>query len=215
MSKKVAVILSGCGVFDGAEIHEAVLSLYAIDKHGADYQVFAPDRPQYHVVNHITGKEMNETRNMLVEAARIARGKIKELSEYQPADYDALLLPGGFGVAKNFCNYAVEGPGMEIQTDIERMLKAQLAAGKPIGALCISPVLLAKITGAKVTVGDSESDIENTVKLGGTAISTKYNEVVIDEKYNIVTAACYQLNSNVYEVGVGAENVVKELLKIA
>ncbi|GAI95353.1 unnamed protein product, partial [marine sediment metagenome] len=141
-SKKFAVVLSGSGVFDGAEIHEATLTLYAIVKNGGTYEIFAPDIPQHHVVNHITGEEMNETRNVLIEAARIARGKIKPLSEFNEKDFDAIIFPGGFGAAKNLSSFAFDGVNCSVNKDVENSIKQMADAKKPIGALCISPVIL-------------------------------------------------------------------------
>jgi enhancing lycopene biosynthesis protein 2 len=145
--KIFAVILSGCGVYDGAEIHEAVLSLLAIQRNGAKYKVFAPDIQQHHVINHYTGKEVPESRNVLVESARIARGDIQPLNEFDPDEFDALLLPGGFGAAKNLSTFAFEGEDCTIEDEVADAVKGMAERGKPIGALCISPVILAKVLG--------------------------------------------------------------------
>lgn len=136
--KKVAVILSGCGVFDGAEIHESVFTLWAIAKSGASYTIFAPDVNQHHVINHLNGEQMKETRNVLVEAARIARGDIKPLSAYKAADFDALLLPGGFGAAKNLSSLAFEGPDCTVNAEVEQALKTTHAAKNP-SVPCVLP----------------------------------------------------------------------------
>src|SRR5210317_536991 len=144
-NKRVAVVLSGCGVFDGAEIHESVLTLLALDRQGAEYQCFAPDIPQHHVIDHITGNEMDESRSVLVESARIARGDIKALSEFDADDFDALMLPGGFGAAKNLSSLAFDGPDCSVNTDLKNAVSAMIDTGKPIGALCITPAVLAKI----------------------------------------------------------------------
>ncbi len=143
--KKFAVVLSGCGVFDGAEIHEATLTMLAIMKQGAQYEIFAPDIPQHHVINHINGEEMDEVRNVLIESARIARGKIKDLRQYDPNNFDALIFPGGFGAAKNLCDFAFSGADCIINPDVERAILKTAGKNKPIGALCISPVIFAKI----------------------------------------------------------------------
>ena len=107
-SKNILVILSGCGVYDGAEIHESVLTLLALARHGASVTIAAPNKDQMHVINHATGDVMSESRNVMVEAARIARGQITDLSEIQSGDYDAVFIPGGFGAAKNLCTFATE-----------------------------------------------------------------------------------------------------------
>ncbi|MGC9330965.1 MAG: isoprenoid biosynthesis glyoxalase ElbB, partial [Bacteroidales bacterium] len=138
MRKKIALILAGSGVYDGSEIHETTLSMYALAKNEIDYMCFAPDIKQAHVINHLTGKEMNETRNVLVESARLARGKIKDIRELHVNDYDGLLIPGGFGAAKNLSDFAFKGDNMNVQPDVEKVIKAFHDANKPIGALCIA-----------------------------------------------------------------------------
>lgn len=118
MSKKVAMILSGCGVYDGSEIHETVLTLLRLSQQGAQVQCFAPDKPQMHVLNHLNGEEMNEQRNVLVESARITRGEVKDVRELKASDFDALILPGGFGVAKNLSDFAVKGSDCTVDADV-------------------------------------------------------------------------------------------------
>lgn len=213
--KKFAVVISGCGVYDGTEIHEAVLSLYAISKNGAEYQVFAPDIPQHHVINHISCEEMNETRNVLVESARIARGNIEPLSAFKPQEFDALIFPGGFGAAKNLSTWAFEKSEAKINPDVERSIKDMVKAGKPIGALCISPVLLAKVLdGVEITIGDNKSTIEELIKTGANHKEAGHGEIVIDRKYKVVTTPCYMLDSSILQIGEGIENVVKTMLKM-
>ena len=141
---KIGVLLSGCGVYDGAEIQEAVLTLLAINELGAEAVCISVDEDQYHVINHLTGEEMPEKRNMLVESARIARGEVVEISAIQPADIDALVIPGGFGSAKNFTNWAFEGPDGTINPKVKLLLVNMINVGKPIAALCVSPVVVAK-----------------------------------------------------------------------
>lgn len=211
--KKFAVILSGCGVYDGAEIHEATLSLYAIVKQGASYEMFAPDIPQHHVINHLTGKEMAETRNVLVESARIARGRIKPLAEFNPSHFDALLLPGGFGAAKNLSSFAFDGPDCTVNPDVEKALRGMHQAGKPIGALCIAPVLLAKVLGnVKLTIGRDSGTAQAVGKLGAKHETTTHGQVVIDEKNKVFTTPCYMLDANIAQIGEGAENIVREII---
>ena len=194
--KKIAVVLAGCGVYDGAEIHEATLTMLAIARQGAAYQCFAPDMEQAHVVNHLNGEEMNEKRNVLVEAARIARGNIKALSEYSPADYDAIVFPGGFGAAKNLCTFAFDGPDCTVNKDVEDAIRSTVAAEKPVGALCISPALIAKVLGdVQVTIGQDQGTADAIETLGAKHVKTTHGEIVVDEKYKVITTTCYMLDA--------------------
>ena len=213
--KKIAVILSGCGVYDGSEIHEATLSLLAIAQQGASYSVFAPNVNQHHVINHITGEEMTETRNVLVESARIARGDISDLNNYSPADFDSLLLPGGFGAAKNLSSFAFEGPGCSVNPELEKAIFDTVKAGKPIGALCIAPAIIVRILkDAEVTIGQDSGTASAIEKMGGKHINTTHGEIMYDEKYKLVTTPCYMLDANIVQIMQGAENVVKKLLEL-
>lgn len=216
MMKKFAVILSGNGVFDGAEIHESVLTLLAIKRNGADYEIFAPDIPQYHVINHITGDEMDENRNVLIESARIARGNIKSLKEFSADQYDALILPGGFGAAKNLSTFAFDGVNCKVDPNVEKALKDMLSADKPIGALCISPVILAKVigNGVELTIGQDTGTIEAIEKLGAAHKKTMHGEVVVDKNYKIATTPCYMLDAGIEQIADGANNIVKALLDL-
>jgi len=215
MNKKFAVILSGCGHQDGAEIHEATLTLWAIHKNNADYQCFAPDIKQYHVLNHITGREMDGERNVLIEAARIARGNIKPLTDYQADDFDGIVIPGGLGAAKNLCTYAIDGPDCAVNEEVARAVTTTHRAGKPIGVLCIAPVIPAKVLGhALLTIGQDETTADNLVAMGAEHISTWQGEVVVDEKNKIVSTPCYMLDSRVDQIGEGADNVVRAMLKL-
>jgi enhancing lycopene biosynthesis protein 2 len=211
--KKFAIILAGCGVYDGAEIHESVMAMYAVAKNGAEYQLFAPDIMQHHVVNHITGNEMPETRNVLVESARIARGNIQPTTDLDLREFDALLFPNGFGVAKNLCTYAFKGADCEIQPQINKIIRDALSLRKPIGALCIAPVLLAKILGdVTITVGPAEEDAENVKVMGANHIVTQPGDVIIDEKHRVFSTPCYQLRSSIVQIAEGADAIVKEML---
>jgi enhancing lycopene biosynthesis protein 2 len=213
--KKFAVILSGCGVYDGSEIHEAVMALLAISKAGATYQVFAPDINQYHVVNHLKGEPANETRNVLVESARIARGQIKALNEFNASDFDALVLPGGFGAAKNLSTYAFEGAAMKVNDEVAKALRAMHEMKKPIGAMCIAPVILAKVFGhVDVTIGQDAATIKNIESFGAAHHKTTHGEVTVDEKNRIVTTPCYMLDANIADIAQGAENMVRAILKL-
>ena len=212
--KKFAVVLAGCGVYDGAEIHEATLSMYQIKKQGADYEIFAPDIEQHHVINHLTGDEMKEKRNVLVESARIARGKIKPLADFKADDFDAILFPGGFGVAKNLCTFAFDGDDCKVNMDTEKAIKAMHKAGKPIGALCISPVIVAKILGdVELTIGQDKDTVAAVERMGASHKKTEHGEVIIDAKNNIYTTPCYMLDANIVQIGEGAENIVRTILK--
>lgn len=213
--KKFAVLLSGCGVFDGAEIHESTLSLLAISRQGASYEIFAPDINQHHVINHMTGEEMEETRNVLVESARIARGQIRDLKEFNPASFDGLLLPGGFGAAKNLSTWAFEGADASVLPGVEEAITGMVALKKPVGALCISPVLLAKVLGkVHLTIGNDESTIEAIESLGAVHVNTTHGEVVVDPDYNLVTTPCYMLDATISQIADGANNLVDAMIKL-
>lgn len=215
MSKKIAVILCGCGVYDGSEIHESVMTLLAIQKHGATPVNFAPNIDQAHVINHLNQTEMNETRNVLVESARIARGNIRDLAEFNADEVDALVIPGGFGAAKNLSDFAFKGDQCSVHPQVEAALKAIHAAGKPIGALCISPAVIAKVFGqVELTIGQDEGTAQALEKLGATHKKTSHGEVVIDQGKKIVTSPCYMLESTVPQIAEGAENVIKALLEL-
>ena len=213
--KRFAVIFAGCGVFDGTEIQEATLTLLAIAKAGGCYNCFAPDKEQVHVINHLTGELMNGERNVLIESARIARGKIKPLNLYEPENFDAVIFPGGFGVAKNLCSLAFEGSDCTVDPEVELAVIASVEACIPIGALCIAPALIAKILpGAIVTIGNDPETIKTIESMGGTHHEANHTEVVIDEKYKLVTSPCYMLDSQILQIMEGTENVVNELIKL-
>jgi len=212
---KTAVVLSGCGVFDGAEIHEAVMTLYAIEKYGGSYQVFAPNVMQHHVINHISGDTMHESRNVLTEAARIARGKIKALTEYRATEFDALIFPGGFGVAKNLCTYAFDSTECHVDRVVEEAIRSTHRAGKPIGALCISPVLIARVLGdVTVTIGNDASTAADIVSMGGRNENRSHGEVTIDMTNRIVSAAAYMIPAKLTDIALDAEALVKAINEI-
>ncbi|WP_319480629.1 isoprenoid biosynthesis glyoxalase ElbB [uncultured Draconibacterium sp.] len=214
--KNIAVVLAGNGVYDGAEIHESTLTLLAIAQQGAAYQCFAPDVDQAHVVNHISGEEMPETRNVMVEAARIARGNIKALSEYKAADYDAIIFPGGFGAAKNLCTFAFDGPDCKVNPDVEKAIKTTVKAEKPVGALCISPAIIAKVLGdVKLTIGQDKGTADALESLGAKHVATTHGEIVVDEKYKVITTPCYMLDATITQIADGASNVVAKMLEMA
>jgi len=213
--KKFAIILSGSGVFDGAEIHEATLTMLAIMKNAAVYEIFAPDISQHHVVNHISGEEMNETRNVLIESARIARGNIKNLNKYDAADFDGLIFPGGFGAAKNLCDFAFKGADCLVNADVSSAVKQTAEKKKPIGALCISPVIMAKIfENIELTIGQDAGTVEAVEKMGAIHKLTNHGEVIIDKRNNVFTTPCYMLDANIMEIEKGAMNIVKAMLEV-
>jgi enhancing lycopene biosynthesis protein 2 len=212
--KKFAVVLSGCGVFDGAEIHEATLTLLAIAQQGASYEIFAPDIDQHHVINHLTHQPTSEKRNVLVESARIARGRIKPLSQFRDSDFDALIFPGGFGAAKNLSTVAFDGPNAGVNPDVEKAVKSMHNAGKPIGALCIAPAVIARILGnVEVTIGNDPGTVDAIEKMGGKHVKATHGEVVVDKKNKIYTTPCYMLDATIVQIYDGARNVVNEMLK--
>ncbi len=211
--KKFAVILAGCGVYDGAEIHEATLTMLAIDRLGHQYDIFAPDIPQHHVVNHFTGEQMNEKRNVLVESARIARGNIKALDKMIPEYYDALVLPGGFGVAKNLSTFAFEGSNCDINPDLQRIVKQFAASKKPIGALCIAPAIVAAILeDVTVTIGSDAGTIDQVEKAGAKHKVTTHAEVIHDPKTNVFSTPCYMLDATISQIADGAEAIIKAMV---
>jgi enhancing lycopene biosynthesis protein 2 len=213
--KKFAVIISGCGVFDGAEIHESVLALLAIDRNGARYRIFAPDIPQYHVVNHFTGQPMQETRNVLVESARIARGEVSSLKEFRAGDFDGLLMPGGFGAAKNLSSWAYEGDGCTVNPEVEKAIRGMMELKKPVGAMCIAPVILARLVpGTNLTTGNDKSSAAFIEKMGSTYIKTTHGEVIIDHERKILSTPCYMLDATISQIAEGADNIVREMLKL-
>jgi enhancing lycopene biosynthesis protein 2 len=209
-TKKIAIILAGSGVYDGSEIHETVMTMYAVMNQGAEYQLFAPDRKQHHVINHLSGDEMNEERNILVESARIARGDIKELSELDMKDYDALMMPGGFGVAKNLSDFAFKGAEGSADPTVEKIVKQTVELKKPIGAICISPAVIAQILdNAELTIGQDEDTAKAIESMGGRHKKTNHGEVVIDHKYKLATTPCYMLDANILQIAEGTRNITK------
>ncbi len=213
---RFAVVLSGCGVYDGAEIHEATLTLLAISRGGHVAQCYAPDIAQHHVINHLTGDEMPETRNVLIEAARIARGKIKDLAGFSADDADILIMPGGFGAAKNLSNFAVDGADCTVDDAVAAAVRAMVAAEKPVGALCIAPVILAKLFGAgELTIGQDAGVAGAIEAMGARHTPTGHAEVVIDQTRKLVTSPCYMLEATVAQIADGADATVAALVALA
>lgn len=213
---RIAVVLSGCGVYDGSEIHEAVLTLLALDRHGAEVQCFAPDVPQHHVIDHLTGSEMPEARNVLIESARIARGRIRPLSAFQPAEFDGIVFPGGFGAAKNLSSFAFDGPGCSVNPDVEAAIAGMRAAGKPIGALCIAPAVMARVLGTvELTIGDDAGTAAALGQMGAHHVQAGHGEVVIDRAARLATTPCYMLDATISQIAEGADNVVRAVLEMS
>lgn len=213
--KKFAVILSGCGSKDGSEINETVTLLLALDQHNVKYQCFAPDRDQYQVVDHLTENVMKEKRNMLSEAARIARGDVKPLSAFHADDFDGLAIPGGVGTGKNLFTYFIDGVNMEVLPEVEKAIADVHAQGKPIGAMCIAPVLLAKVLkNIDITLGDIDCKPAQDVRAFGTNVIAAGNgEVVSDVKNKIYTTPCYMLNASLKDIYNDAYNLVEAMVK--
>lgn len=216
MSKKIAVILSGCGVYDGAEIHESVITLLRLDQRGAQVQCFAPNISQLHVINHLTGEEMPESRNVLVESARIARGNIKDIREADVEDFDALIVPGGFGAAKNLSNFAIEGAGCTVQPDVLALTEAFAEAGKPVGLICISPALAAKIYGPGVTctIGNDADTAAAMNKMGATHADCGVTDIVEDKARKLVSTPAYMLAQTISEAASGINKLVDRVLEL-
>ncbi len=220
MAKRVAVVLSGCGYLDGAEIYESVSTLLALDLAGAKVQCFAPDKPQMHVVHHTNQTPVEgETRNVLTEASRLARGQIKPLGEAKMADFDALIFPGGFGVAKNLCDYALKGPDCELDPQVDALIKAAHGAKKPICAICIAPVLVAKSLGADhhptLTIGSDAGTAGHIEQMGGKHVKVAVTEIVVDEANRVVTTPAYMCAERISEVWAGVKKAVDKTLSMA
>ena len=213
--KKFAVVLAGCGRKDGSEINEAITLLLSIEQHHCEYQCFAPNRPQTEVIDHLTEKLVKEERNILTEAARLARSKILPIEEYKAEDYDGLLFSGGYGVAKNLCNYAYKGADMEVQPDVARVIIETREANKPIGAMCIAPVMLAKLLpGVCVTLGsEGTPDADNIRKMGAFHVQTEHGDVCADNELLVFTTPAYMLDATLKDVYDGAYNLIEAILE--
>lgn len=217
--KKIGVLLAGCGVKDGSEIHEATLTLYFLDMKGAEIVCMAPDKDQMDVVDHVTGQATGEKRNALVEAARIARGNIVDVKKVKAADLDAIIVPGGFGSAKNLCTFGVDGPECTADEDAARLLREMHRAGKPIGALCIAPALIARVFGSdaapEITIGTDAGTAAAMEKMGAKHVNAGVDEIVVDAKNKIVTTPCYMLAQSIRDVGTGAAKLVAKVMEMA
>ncbi len=211
--KRFAIILAGAGVKDGSELHETVNLLTALSRAGAAYQCYAPDMEQHDVVDHLTGESMPERRSVLREAARIARGNIKPLSEYRANDYSGLFIPGGFGAAKNLCTYAFAGENFTVNADVERAILDTHAQRKPIGALCIAPIILAKLLkGVRITLGPAGGASDDAARLGAAVQPTGSSEVMVDEGNCVFTTPCYMHDAPLALVADGIYKLVDAVM---
>lgn len=218
--KKIAVILCGSGFKDGSEIRESVAALWALSQENVEVQCYAPDAAQADVVNCLTGEPVeNESRNMLVEAARIARGKVKPLSQLKAKDIDGIVLPGGFGAAKNLCTFAFQGSKGKVNADLQTILKDLFDAKKPIGAICIAPAVVALALKGKsltLTVGATSEASQEIEKLGHTHQVTKADEHCADREHKVFTTSAYMYDSApLHEIFTGIQKVVREVCKAA
>jgi enhancing lycopene biosynthesis protein 2 len=215
--KKIGVVLSGCGVRDGSEIHEAVFALLAIDQAGCEAVCMAPN-VDFAVTDHLTMQETGEKRNILVESARIARGNIRDIKDVKAADLDAVVFPGGFGAAKNLCNFAVKGATASVNPEVSRFLKEMVAAHKPIGVICIAPAMLAAALGRElaptVTIGNDAATAAEINKTGAIHQECPVTEIVVDRKNKIVSTPAYMLANRISEAYEGIEMCVKEVIKM-
>ncbi len=208
-----AVVLSGCGVFDGSEIHEAVITILNLQKLGASVSFFAPNIPQLHALNHINGEAEESTRNVLVESARIARGNIAPLSEFNAEDVDALLFVGGFGAAKNLSNFALAGANMEVDGDVEKSINAMLNLKKPIGFICIAPVIAAKVisNSVNITIGNDAQTASAIEAMGAKHVDCPADSFVKDQNFNVYSTPAYMLAQDTTEIDKGVGAMLKEM----
>lgn len=218
-SPRVAMILAGCGVYDGSEIQEAVACIFALSAAGAETVFFAPDKVQAHVIDHTTGQPMEESRNVLVEAARIARGNITPLAGLDARDFDALVIPGGFGAAKNLCTFAFDGEKMTVEPDVDAAMRAFREAGKPIGMCCIAPVIAAKSLGSKehppsLTLGADSEAAESAVAMGASHQVRAVDQIAEDNTHNLITAPAYMYgDASPHEIQAGITKMIESVLQ--
>jgi enhancing lycopene biosynthesis protein 2 len=219
MSKKrVAVILSGCGVYDGAEIYESVLTLLRLDQQGAEVNCFAPNIPQMHVINHLTADEsISEPRNVLVEAARIARGEIADLELANHQEFDAVIVPGGFGAAKNLSNFALAGSGMMVNPTFKQFIQSMHSAGKPVGLICIAPAMAGKLfgEGVKCTIGNDLQTATAVEEMGARHARCAVDEICVDRAHKLVTTPAYMLAESISQAAIGINKLVDTVLEMA
>lgn len=218
MKKRVLVILSGCGVRDGSEIHEATLTLLALDRAGAEICCAAPDIPQTQCVDHYRGVSVREDRNVLTESARIARGKIVPLAQVDLSQIDAIILPGGLGAATNLCDFALKSGNVTVESSVKNILLDAQAAGKPLGFICIAPVIAATLFGSmgvRYTIGRDQGIAARLASTGAVHVETTVTEAAVDPRLKIVSTPAYMLAGRISEVEAGVTALVRELLKMA
>jgi enhancing lycopene biosynthesis protein 2 len=218
VQKKVGVLFSACGVLDGTEIHEAVLSLLYLDKKGAQSICFAPNILMSEVKNHIDQENMNENRNVMIESSRISRGEIYDIKDIRTSDLDALIIPGGFGVVKNLSEFAGKGPQGDVQPDVHRIIMEMYEAKKTIGALCIAPVLVGMVLKNRnitMTIGKEEGVIAALEKIGVRHSICAVDDIVVDDTHRIVTTPAYMLGPSIKDVSKGIEKLVQKVLDLA
>ncbi|MFI0488004.1 MAG: isoprenoid biosynthesis glyoxalase ElbB [Yersinia sp. (in: enterobacteria)] len=214
--KTVGVVLSGCGVYDGTEIYESVLTILALDRAGARVFFFAPDKPQLHVINHFNGEFIAQERNVLVESARISRGQITPLSKAEPSLLDALIIPGGFGAAKNLSDFVTQGSNCTIDPDLVKLTQSIHKLGKPIGLMCISPVMLPTLLGKSVrlTIGNDPDTIDAIEAMGAEHVICPVDDVVVDAENKVVTTPAYMLAGSISEAAKGIDKLVAKVLDL-
>lgn len=218
MAKKIGVILAGCGVFDGSEIHEAVLTLLFLEQANVEIVCMAPNTDQLHVIDHTDQTETNQKRNVLIESARIARGAIEDLADVHADQLDALIIPGGFGAAKNLSDFAVKGPDAKVNPEVQRILDEMAAAQKPIGAICIAPATLARALAnlsPEVTIGSDVGTASAIESMGAKHVNCRVDQIHVDQAYKIVTTPAYMLGPGIKDVAVGIEKLVQKVIELA
>jgi enhancing lycopene biosynthesis protein 2 len=220
MSKRIGVLLAGCGHQDGAEIHEAVITLLALDRAGVEIKMMAPNKSQSDTLNHRTGSKTGEVRNVLTEAARIARGKIEDLADVNPQDLDGLILPGGYGAAKNLCDFALKGADCTIHPEVHLLLKSMFEAKKPIGVICIAPAVLARAlkgrgVQVKLTIGNDPGTAKALEAMGAKHVNCAVGDIVVDEQHKVVSTPAYMLGPSIKDVAVGIEKLVAKIVAMA
>lgn len=215
--KNIAIILSGCGVLDGSEIHESVLSMLAIEQYGAEWTCFAPNISQSIVVNHLDKSTKKESRNVLEESARIARGNIKDIKELNIEEFDGLIIPGGCGVIYNLSNYATQTKEFKIDPQVLNVCLEFAKHNKPAGYICIAPMLIPLIyqKQAKATLGNDKDAIADFCSNGGEHISCPVDDYVLDQDLKILSTPAYMLANNVQQANLGINRMIHRLLELA
>lgn len=219
MAKNIALILSGCGYLDGAEIRESVLSLLELSRQGANVKIFAPTEDAFHTVDHLKSQPQGEGRNMLTEAARIARGQISPISELKAQNFDALVIPGGFGVAKNFCTFAFDGPAARVLSSVQNVIESFYALKKPIAAICIAPALVAlvlKNKNIRLTIGSDEATAQALTQLGANHQNCEVDQIVVDETNKIVSTPAYMYDdAPLAKIANGIAKCIEKVIALA